>query len=202
MPRKPPRRLTPEERALWDSVASSVTPNHADLDMTVEPTDDTAPRGVERQIRAKQTAPLPDFRVGSLSRSSVSHDLSPSLTDRLSRMPIAVDRRTNTRMKRGKLKPEARLDLHGMTIAQAHPVLRRFVLDAQERGLRLVLVITGKGKMRDEPGPIPQPVGILRHQVPRWLALPPLNQAVLQVSEAHLRHGGGGAYYVYLRKLR
>ena len=66
--------------------------------------------------------------------------------------------------------------------------------------MRLVLVITGKGKRRDDTGPIPQRVGALRHQVPQWLRLPPLGPAVLQITEAHLKHGGSGAYYVYLRK--
>jgi DNA-nicking Smr family endonuclease len=36
--------------------------------------------------------------------------------------------------------------------------------------------------------------------VPGWLHLPPLGPAVLQVTEAHQRHGGSGAYYVYLRR--
>jgi hypothetical protein len=62
-------------------------------------------------------------------------------------------------MTRGKLHPEARIDLHGMTLAEAHPELIRFILNAQSQGLRLVLVITGKGKRRDDTGPIPQRVG-------------------------------------------
>ena len=56
--------------------------------------------------------------------------------------------------------------------------------------------------MRDEGGPIPVRHGVLRHQVPQWLSMPPLSSAVLQVSQAHISHGGGGAYYVYLRRHR
>jgi DNA-nicking Smr family endonuclease len=41
---------------------------------------------------------------------------------------------------------------------------------------------------------------VLRHQVPVWLQQPPLGAMVLQVAEAHLKHGGSGAYYVYLRR--
>ncbi|MEL6172865.1 MAG: Smr/MutS family protein, partial [Pseudomonadota bacterium] len=78
----------------------------------------------------------------------------------------------------------------------------RFILDAQARGLRLVLVITGKGKNRDDQGPIPVRNGVLRHQIPQWLGMPPLSQAVLQISQAHQKHGGGGAYYVYIRRDR
>jgi len=105
-------------------------------------------------------------------------------------------------MRKGKLLPEARLDLHGMTLAEAHPELIRFVLNAHSAGMRLVLVITGKGKDRDRGGPIPTRFGALRHQVPHWLALPPLGPVVLQTAEAHLRHGGSGAFYVYLKRIR
>ena len=77
-----------------------------------------------------------------------------------------------------------------------------FILNSQAMGRRLVLVITGKGKMRDDGGPIPARQGVLRHQVPQWMALPPISQAILQVTPAHLTHGGHGAYYVYLRRVR
>ncbi|MFG6543173.1 Smr/MutS family protein, partial [Sulfitobacter sp. M22298] len=51
-------------------------------------------------------------------------------------------------------------------------------------------------------GPIPVRDGVLRHQVPQWLSMPPLSSLVLQVAQAHVSHGGGGAYYVYLRRNR
>ena len=127
-------------------------------------------------------------------------DLAPGPSEVLGTAPLQMDAKTHGKMTRGKLQPEARIDLHGMTLAEAHPELIRFILNAQAQGLRLVLVITGKGKRRDDGGPIPQRVGALRHQVPAWLRLPPLGPAVLQVTEAHQRHGGSGAYYVYLRR--
>ena len=67
---------------------------------------------------------------------------------------------------------------------------------------RLVLVITGKGRKPHDDNPIPVRHGILKHQVPHWLHSPPLSAVVLQISEAHLKHGGTGAYYVYLRRRR
>ena len=69
-------------------------------------------------------------------------------------------------------------------------------------GRRFVLVITGKGKSRPDDGPIPERHGVLRHQVPHWLNSPPLRSHVLQISEANRKHGGLGAYYVYLRRPR
>ena len=89
-----------------------------------------------------------------------------------------------------------------MTLQQAHPELVRFILTAQTRGLRLVLVITGKGQREDPYDPMPRRRGVLKSQVPLWLRTPPVAQAVLQVSEAHRSHGGEGAYYVYLRRRR
>ena len=73
-----------------------------------------------------------------------------------------------------------------------------FILSAQASGRRLVLVITGKG--RGDIGPLPTRSGALRHEVPHWLHMAPMAGFVMQVVPAHLRHGGGGAYYVYLRR--
>lgn len=112
-----------------------------------------------------------------------------------------MDRRRFDKLRRGRLEPEDRLDLHGMTLERAHPALSRFVLGAHARDLRLVLVITGKGRS-DESAIAPHRHGILRHSVPHWLASPPLLACVLDVVPAHQRHGGGGAYYVYLRRRR
>jgi DNA-nicking Smr family endonuclease len=135
-----------------------------------------------------------------MARVPERRDLAPGPAEVLGRAPLQMDAKTHGKMTRGKLQPEARIDLHGMTLAEAHPELIRFILMAHAQGLRLVLVITGKGKRRDDGGPIPQRVGALRHQVPAWLHLAPLGPAVLQVTEAHQRHGGSGAYYVYLRR--
>lgn len=114
---------------------------------------------------------------------------------------VRMDAKTHGRLKRGKLAPEARIDLHGMTAERAHGALRGFILDAAARGQRLVLVITGKGREAD-PHMGPARRGVLRNAVPQWLAQPPLGPLVLQLTPAHDRHGGGGAYYVYLKRQR
>ena len=112
-----------------------------------------------------------------------------------------MDRRRFEKMKRGRMEPEARLDLHGLTSERAHAALTAFVLSAAARELRLVLIITGKGKA-EESSHQPRRHGILRHSLPHWLAAPPLIGHVLQVAPAHQRHGGAGAFYVYLRRRR
>lgn len=94
------------------------------------------------------------------------------------------------------------MDLHGMTLSQAQPELVNFVLRSHQAGLRLVLVITGKGEGPGERGPIPYQRGILRRQVPHWLTQAPLGPLILDVVPAAPRHGGNGALYVYLRRNR
>lgn len=193
----PRRRLpTPEELDLWRSVSRTARPMHSH---PLPAPQSEAP--VMKPAPLAHAKPrLPPFALGEKHRSAEKRDLAPSLSEALDKSPLQMDAATHARMTRGKLAPEARIDLHGMTLPEAHPELIHFVLNAQAAGLRLVLVITGKGKRRDDGGPIPQRMGALRHQVPQWLRLPPLGPAVLQVSEAHLKHGGSGAYYVYLRR--
>lgn len=191
-----PRNLTPEERELWSRVAGTA---HALHPLATPP-------GAEKPAAAKVQQPRPrppltEFQIGEAVRPRPwGHDLQPHLEDRLRAQPVHMDRKAHQQMTRGRMVPEARIDLHGMTLTEAHPALIRFVLDAHAAGKRLVLVITGKGKARDDFDPIPQRLGVLRHQVPHWLAQPPLGQAVLQLAPAHWKHGGVGAYYVYLRR--
>ena len=195
------RHLSPEEQELWGKVADRTIPMHPArpkklLRTAPEPTRAAPPKPVA------EPSFVPSFRVGQKADAARPHDTLRPLADRLRAAPVHMDHKSFTRMQKGKLKPEARIDLHGMTMAEAHPELVAFILGSQAIGRRLVLVITGKGKERDEGGPIPTRLGILRHQVPQWLALPPLAQAILQVTPAHLKHGGHGAYYVYLRRNR
>ena len=95
----------------------------------------------------------------------------------------------------GRLRIDARIDLHGMTQAQAHGDLLQFLYRSQSRGARFVLVITGKGAPD-----LARSRGVLRQQVPLWLALPEFRALVLGFDVAHLGHGGDGALYVRLRK--
>ncbi|WP_375279552.1 Smr/MutS family protein [Pseudooctadecabacter sp.] len=194
---KRPRHLSTEERALWDLVAKRAEPLEKPRAKAVRPSPKMPDVKGTPQPRS-----IPSFKVGERVDHSADHDLLPSLGQQLRAAPVQMDQKAYGRLRRGKLKPEARIDLHGMTLAQAHPALTGFILRSASMGHRLVLVITGKGKNRDDGGPIPTKFGVLRHQVPQWLAMAPLSGLVLQVTEAHIRHGGGGAYYVYLRRGR
>jgi len=196
------RTLRPEEEEIWHAVARTAKPMHP-MGHVFLKTAEPKPHLVMPETAPHLTpaAPrLPLFRLGEKARVKPAHDVLPSLSESLAAAPLQMDAKTHGKMTRGKLSPEARIDLHGLTLSEAHPELIRFILNAQSAGMRLVLVITGKGKRGQDIGPIPQRMGALRHQVPQWLRLPPLGPAVLQISEAHLKHGGSGAYYVYLRR--
>jgi DNA-nicking Smr family endonuclease len=193
-----PRHLSPDERELWDRVAERATPLHPTREKPA-PELSSSPKP-KRPVMSPD--PMPNFKVGQKANAARAHDIMRPLVDRLAGAPVNMDNKSFGKMKRGKLKPEARLDLHGMTLAEAHPELVAFILGSQAVGRRLVLVITGKGKDRDDGGPIPTRFGVLRHQVPQWMSLAPLSQAILQITPAHLKHGGHGAYYVYLRRTR
>lgn len=195
------RELRPEERDLWNRVARTAQP--------LQPRSSPPRAAVTAKSPSASTPPkpgdppLPRFRIGERAAPpSRGDDLAATIGQQLRDAPVAMDRKAFTRMRRGKLKVDARIDLHGVTLEDAYPRLQRFILNAQARGDRLVLVITGKGRRRADDGPIPERPGVLRRQVPQWLRGSALGAAVLQVSEAHQSHGGSGAYYVYLRRRR
>lgn len=184
------RRTTAEERALWDQVARDIR-RHAET----APPPQAAPVHVEVAPQAPDPARPPQGPVLSLRPAGRSE---PAVIVPAPRPapPSGLDRATETRLRKGRRTPDARLDLHGMTALAAHRALAAFLFESRAAGRRCVLVITGKGGFGDE-----RP-GILRREAPFWLETPPLSEIVVNVTPAHPRHGGGGALYVYLRKAR
>ncbi len=204
------RSLHPDEHALWEQVARSARalPGRARSGAVTPPGPKAAPpKPATLKPAPAKPAPTPlppDFAIGAASGRGIAgpHDLARPIAEALRDAPVAMDRRQFQRLSRGRLTPEARLDLHGMTLARAQGALTGFIADAWSRGLRLVLVITGKGRTGAEDGPIPRRTGALRHEVPLWLRRPPLAPMILDLRPAHQRHGGDGALYVYLRRRR
>ena len=182
------RRLRPEEERLWQKITDTATPLETRMPFVKESPKPTAKKQVV-------SAPLPPFQIGE----KVNH---PTTDTRIMPPdhPLRMDRKAYTRMTRGKSSPEARLDLHGMTVDAAHSALRAFLIRSHGEGKRLVLVITGKGRSIEHEALGDPSRGILRRQVPHWLEQPPLRQIVLQTTPAHQRHGGSGALYIYLRR--
>ncbi len=191
------RGLKPDEVDLWNRVARTASPMHPDRAAT------TAIPAPERKSLEPPTpkADLTGFRIGGKPAGATrTARYEPRSTPPSTPRPTRMDAKAFDRMKRGKLRVEGRIDLHGLTLSEAQPRLVSFILASHARGRRLVLVITGKGRDQDEGDAVPMRRGLLREQVPRWLSAASLRGIVLEASEAHRRHGGSGAFYVYLRR--
>lgn len=93
--------------------------------------------------------------------------------------------------KRVASRPDATLDLHGMTQDKAHARVVSFIKRAAADGDRNLLIITGKGR---------QGAGVLRDAVPKWLDTAPLRPFILAITYATPKEGGEGALRVLLRK--
>src|SRR5262245_3733370 len=105
-----------------------------------------------------------------------------------------IDRATLERLRKGEIPIDRRIDLHGLTLEDAHATLDRFLVRAWGEGARLLLVITGKGGQATS--------GVLRTEVPKWLAEGAHAGKVLRTATAQPKDGGGGAIYVLLRRQR
>ncbi|HTW51766.1 MAG TPA: Smr/MutS family protein [Stellaceae bacterium] len=104
-----------------------------------------------------------------------------------------IDRANAERLRRGRHEIEARLDLHGMTQAEAYRALGAFIRASRANGKRCVLVITGRGSVG---------AGVLKDAVPRWLDEPEFRPHMLAIATAQPRDGGSGALYIMLRRTR
>lgn len=205
---KPPSRLSPEDQALWERVARTARP----MNRRVAPGPQPAilrepPAPVERLPDSAAQGPGPARLIRPEGRALPSHSVSlgESPPAPVGRPEPGLDRRTAERLRRGERAPDARIDLHGMTAERAHARLDGFIRQSLQAGLRCVLVITGKGGRADrgEDAPFMKPDrGILRDAAPRWLRSGPYRARIVGIYEAHQRHGGSGAFYVYLKRGR
>ncbi|MDG1530588.1 MAG: Smr/MutS family protein [Paracoccaceae bacterium] len=194
------RGLTAEDTELWEKVKLATTPMVKSRPKKI---DEVEPQPVFKPKVAQPKTRIQPFQLGQNAKpTKAMNKLAPSMRDEISKQPVQMDKKAYTKLTRGRLLPEAKIDLHGMTLDRAHPALNAFIQRSYGQGLRLVLVVTGKGKIKEDHGPIPSRIGVLRHQVPMWLNQMPLKPLVMQITHAHGKHGGGGAYYVYLRRQR
>jgi len=190
-----PKGLSSEDLEVWRQVAVRVERSKPVI--VVKPTV-----SVKKQTRALPSAPmLRPFKVGERVVEKLTKQ-PPAFHDTPQKTSPNMDRKNFQRLIKGQMEIDGTLDLHGMTADQAKARLLAYVGQSHAMGCRLILVITGKGKHKgyDE---FHRPVkGVLRQSLPDWLRGPTLANKVLQVSQAQRKHGGAGAYYVYLRRAR
>jgi len=112
------------------------------------------------------------------------------------KIPSGISASQADKLKKGKIRPEKTIDLHGFTQFRAHSYINEEILKCYNSNIRSLLIITGKkfGKLGAE--------GVLKKEVPKWLNLSPLKEIILMTSWATPRDGGEGALYVLLRRVR
>jgi DNA-nicking Smr family endonuclease len=183
--RKPRRSVKEDEARLFEAAMRGVKPlSERDRNPPAKSEAKTA-TGTVRQPPSSPAPPVPPVPPAPPKRSTL-----PEL-----RRGIAadLDARTMERLRRGQLRPEVRLDMHGMTQDEAHRALVGFIAASRNAGRRCVILITGRGRAKLGGG-------ILREQAPRWLNLQPTRGHILGFAEAQPKDGGAGALYVLLRK--
>lgn len=173
------RPLSEDEHTLWTGVTRSIKPlRPRPVSPPIVPAAIAAPKPSPRP-KATHVVPMP------VAKPPGPPTLAP------------LGRRFRQRVARGTEALEARIDLHGLTQAQAYDALLRFLRNSTHDGVRTALVITGKGA--------PEGLGergVLKRQVPMWLRLPEFRAFIVGFEDAGLRHGGTGALYVRLRRVR
>lgn len=187
-------RKLPPDYALWEDVARTVKPLHKAKARKKPP---PKPESLAPLAKVKKNAAEPPPLV---VRPAPTRQGPPPIT--------GLDRRQERRMTRGQVEIEARIDLHGTGIERSHDRLLSFLVDSRARGLRLVLVITGKGASPFARHTLhgsdiyhaPERQGRLRRLAPEWFHEPRFREHIAGFQPAHPRHGGGGAFYVKLRK--
>lgn len=105
--------------------------------------------------------------------------------------PQSLDINQDKKVRRGRVDVETTIDLHDLTRDQAYPALISGLVRASNRNMRCALVITGKGVRLE---------GVLRRSLPGWLAADPIRPIIASYAQAHIRHGGSGAWYVFLKR--
>jgi DNA-nicking Smr family endonuclease len=174
------RRLDPDERSLWKHVTRAIVPlSKRRCEEADESEPPAPPPKPQDRVKAKPVAAAP----------LVTRPVPKS-------EPAPLGRKAKRRLSRDGDAIHGRLDLHGMTQAQAHDALLGFLHRSQAKGARIVLVITGKGARGNSEG------GVLKRQVPMWLRLPDFRDIVIGFETAAIGHGGEGAMYVRIRRVR
>jgi DNA-nicking Smr family endonuclease len=177
------RKLDPEERVLWGKVAKSTRALPGRMNDILEIEEEEAKLHAGEQ--AKPAAPAP--KPVTAAEPPAAKPRQPS------GFHYPLERPTKRKLAKGRLEIEARLDLHGLYQDEAHDLLLHFLQRAHVRGLRHVLIITGKGSSMGSEG-------VLRRAVPLWFSKSDFRFLISSYEWAARNHGGEGAMYVRLAR--
>lgn len=179
------RKLSTEDRILWGRVAKSARPMAGrEADMEAFEAALTAEAEIQEKART-------DKAKTSAAPSDPQNPPAPPKQPSGQHQPF--ERPVKRKIAKGRLALEARIDLHGLIQSEAHGMLLDFLLRAHGRGLRHVLVITGKGSSMGSEG-------ALKRAVPLWFSKPEFRFLISSYETAAQHHGGEGALYIRLSR--
>lgn len=188
-----PRGLSPEEAAVWRKVTETVRPLPGRAPTPLPPTGGVG-GGPERAISPPEIArPIP-----APAREREGPKRPPSSDWQRHGLDASWDKR----LAKAQATPELSIDLHGLTLDQAHDRLLAALGQALARHVRVLLVIAGKARPHGEHDARGQRRGAIRAKLLDWLAASPHAPRIAAIRPAHPRHGGDGAVYVVLRRSR
>jgi len=175
-------------------------------------------------IKKRTTVPHKEKKYRTLSNeekgiwSKVTRTIAPKKTKRgqgssrplykkaefenMMRLPIYIEKpiynskaqielNFDKKTRRGKVRIEMQIDLHDLNQSQAKKKLFKTIISASNKNQTCILVITGKG-LRGE--------GVLRKSLIDWVNAPEIKDIIATYAPAHKKHGGDGAWYIFLKK--
>lgn len=188
------RVLSAEEARLWSTVVRKIKP------IAESPVESGALVAVDQKPAVQATGKKKPVKPLSPEKSAPPLLKPASVAKKAPPVPFApLERQLRRGLSRGSSSVDATIDLHGMRQAEAHDRLRSFILKSQRDGLKVVLVVTGKGNLADHASSSDER-GVLRRNLPLWLKMIDLRHAIIGFEEASRQHGGSGAFYVRIRK--
>ncbi|UKK86242.1 Smr/MutS family protein [Sphingopyxis sp. BSN-002] len=186
------RRLAPEEKALWKKVAATVEP--------------IAKRPLPLEPKAPPTVKPPKPTPRSTATVAAPRAPAPLPPPRRTWAGSTLDGHWDRRLRKGLVRPDMSIDLHGHSLASAQALLDDAIGRALIRGARVLLVVAGRLRPGADRLPLmhgdPRPRGAIRASLPEWLSISPYADRIVALRPAHISHGGGGAVYVILRRPR
>ena len=183
------RRLSDAERRVWRQVARTVKPLDSRPEPDRPPPDEDF--GALLDGRRHMDAPHVGKRAQTQLKTAPSQRLVPAEKPDKPSSGAPANAANDKRVRRGRFDIEGRLDLHGHTQDSARAALAGFVAFHRGAGARCVLVITGKGRTGE---------GVIRRRFLSWIGEPSVSRHVSSYSQAHQKHGGSGAFYLFLRR--
>lgn len=155
----------------------------------------------ERRIWNRVAKSIQPLKKGQLEEDIPIETSSPKKAKKVSKPYVVkpsirrtleiLNRESERQIRQGDVRIDAKCDLHYLSLNVAHVTMKRFVIRKRQEGCKCLLIITGKGHDGE---------GAIRRGFRMWLETDEARSLISGYSQAHYKHGGAGAFYLFLRK--